>query len=232
MEDGQNMELGLVEMLTGMIQSTILADQQAADDYLEMIENYALEPGENGRQRLKMVDIEMTAQDGSKQVMSIPKISLLSLPSLRVAEAKFELEAELLVKTLTEKQIKLLGSKLPILRRQLGMVRKRADIVKAQQQKVIPEKKLVGRRQSLLNSRQAAQLQQPEQTEKRLPGMGLFIRNPIAKSDGQTSSTTTTTKEQTTNLKISIVLRPSVLPDGMRGLLQEAQSSIIVKDEQ
>ena len=232
MEDGQNMELGLVEMLTGMIQSTILADQQAADDYLEMIENYALEPGENGRQRLKMVDIEMTAQDGSKHVMSIPKISLLSLPSLRVAEAKFELEAELLVKTLTEKQIKLLGSKLPILRRQLGMVRKRAEIVKARQQKVIPEKKLVDRRQSLLNSRQAAQLQQPKQTEKRLPGMGLFIRNPIAKSDGQTSSTTTTTKEQTTNLKISIVLRPSVLPDGMRGLLQEAQSSIIVKDEQ
>ena len=69
-----------------------------------------------------------------------------------------------------------------------------------------------------------------KQAEDKITGTGLFLRNPIAKNTGQVSSTTTTTKEQTTNLKISIVLRPSVLPDGMRGLLQEAQSSIIVKD--
>ena len=227
MEDGQNMELGLVEMLTGMIQSTILADQQAADDYLEMIENYALEPGENGRQRLKMVDIEMTAQDGSKQVMSIPKISLLSLPSLRIAEAKFELEAELVAKTLTEKQIKRLGRKLPILSRQLGIFRKRAGTTKVPQ-RVVSEKKLAGRKISAI--RVGKEVLQMKQAEDKITGTGLFLRNPIAKNTGQVSSTTTTTKEQTTNLKISIVLRPSVLPDGMRGLLQEAQSSIIVKD--
>lgn len=229
MEDGQNMELGLVEMLTGMIQSTILADQQAADDYLEMIENYALEPGENGRQRLKMVDIEMTAQDGSKQVMSIPKISLLSLPSLRIAEAKFELEAELVAKTLTEKQIKRLGRKLPILSRQLGIIRKRAGITKVPQ-RVVSEKKLAGRKISAIRVGKDVLQQQMKQAEDKITGTGLFLRNPIAKNTGQVSSTTTTTKEQTTNLKISIVLRPSVLPDGMRGLLQEAQSSIIVKD--
>ena len=229
MEDGQNMELGLVEMLTGMIQSTILADQQAADDYLEMIENYALEPGENGRQRLKMVDIEMTAQDGSKQVMSIPKISLLSLPSLRIAEAKFELEAELVAKTLTEKQIKRLGRKLPILSRQLGIIRKRAGITKVPQ-RVALEKKLAGRKISAIRVGKEVLQQQMKQSEDKITGTGLFLRNPIAKNTGQVSSTTTTTKEQTTNLKISIVLRPSVLPDGMRGLLQEAQSSIIVKD--
>lgn len=229
MEDGQNMELGLVEMLTGMIQSTILADQQAADDYLEMIENYALEPGENGRQRLKMVDIEMTAQDGSKQVMSIPKISLLSLPSLRIAEAKFELEAELVAKTLTEKQIKLLGRKLPILSRQLGILRKRAGTTKVPQ-RVDLEKKLAGRKISAIRVGKEIMQQQMKQGEDKITGTGLFLRNPNAKPTGQVSSTTTTTKEQTTNLKISIVLRPSVLPDGMRGLLQEAQSSIIVKD--
>ena len=229
MEDGQNMELGLVEMLTGMIQSTILADQQAADDYLEMIENYALEPGENGRQRLKMVDIEMTAQDGSKQVMSIPKISLLSLPSLRIAEAKFELEAELVAKTLTEKQIKRLGRKLPILSRQLGILRKRAGTTKVPQ-RVVSEKKLAGRKISAIRVGKEVLQQQMKQSEDKITGTGLFLRNPIAKNTGQVSSTTTTTKEQTTNLKISIVLRPSVLPDGMRGLLQEAQSSIIVKD--
>lgn len=229
MEDGQNMELGLVEMLTGMIQSTILADQQAADDYLEMIENYALEPGENGRQRLKMVDIEMTAQDGSKQVMSIPKISLLSLPSLRIAEAKFELEAELVAKTLTEKQIKLLGRKLPILSRQLGILRKRAGTTKVPQ-RVVSEKKLAGRKISAIRVGKEIMQQQMKQGEDKITGTGLFLRNPNAKPTGQVSSTTTTTKEQTTNLKISIVLRPSVLPDGMRGLLQEAQSSIIVKD--
>lgn len=229
MEDGQNMELGLVEMLTGMIQSTILADQQAADDYLEMIENYALEPGENGRQRLKMVDIEMTAQDGSKQVMSIPKISLLSLPSLRIAEAKFELEAELVAKTLTEKQIKRLGRKLPILSRQLGIFRKRAGTTKVPQ-RVVSEKKLAGRKISAIRVGKEVLQQQMKQDEDKITGTGLFLRNPNAKPTGQVSSTTTTTKEQTTNLKISIVLRPSVLPDGMRGLLQEAQSSIIVKD--
>lgn len=229
MEDGQNMELGLVEMLTGMIQSTILADQQAADDYLEMIENYALEPGENGRQRLKMVDIEMTAQDGSKQVMSIPKISLLSLPSLRIAEAKFELEAELVAKTLTEKQIKRLGRKLPILSRQLGIFRKMAGTTKVPQ-RVVSEKNLAGRKIGAIRVGKEVLQQQMKQGEDKITGTGLFLRNPIAKATGQVSSTTTTTKEQTTNLKISIVLRPSVLPDGMRGLLQEAQSSIIVKD--
>ena len=37
---GDSMEMTLADMLTGMIQSTVAADQKAAEDYLKVLRNY------------------------------------------------------------------------------------------------------------------------------------------------------------------------------------------------
>ena len=93
--DGKAMDMNLADMLTAMIESTIAADQKAAEDYLEVLRTYALEPSEDrpGHEKLKMVDFEMTDNEGHRQIVSIPKLSLLPLPVLRVAEATFDIEA-------------------------------------------------------------------------------------------------------------------------------------------
>ena len=63
----------------GVYTSTIAADQKAAEDYLEVLRTYALEPADNrpGHEKLKMVDFEMTDSEGHRQIVSIPKLSLL-----------------------------------------------------------------------------------------------------------------------------------------------------------
>ena len=91
--DGKAMDMNLADMLTAMIESTIAADQKAAEDYLEVLRTYALEPSEDrpGHEKLKMVDFEMTDNEGHRQIVSIPKLSLLPLPVLRVAEDRYPL---------------------------------------------------------------------------------------------------------------------------------------------
>lgn len=78
-ESTYSMDMSLAEMLTAMIESTIAADQKAAEDYLRVLRTYALEPaaGPDGHEKLKMVDFEMTDADGQRQIVSIPKLSLL-----------------------------------------------------------------------------------------------------------------------------------------------------------
>lgn len=100
-ESTYSMDMSLAEMLTAMIESTIAADQKAAEDYLRVLRTYALEPadGPDGHEKLKMVDFEMTDADGQRQIVSIPKLSLLPLPVLRVAEATFDMEAQIEINT-------------------------------------------------------------------------------------------------------------------------------------
>lgn len=108
-ESAYSMDMSLAEMLTAMIESTIAADQKAAEDYLRVLRTYALEPadGPDGHEKLKMVDFEMTDADGQRQIVSIPKLSLLPLPVLRVAEATFDMEAQIEINTsVSEKEQK------------------------------------------------------------------------------------------------------------------------------
>ena len=75
-EFNDSTDMNLADMLSALIESTIAADQKAAEDYLDVLRTYALEPanGSNGHERLKMVDFEMTDSNGREQIVSIPNL--------------------------------------------------------------------------------------------------------------------------------------------------------------
>lgn len=198
---GDSMEMTLADMLTGMIQSTVAADQKAAEDYLKVLRNYALVPSKigDGHERLKMVDFEMTDSDGLQQIVSIPKLSLLPLPVLRVAEATFDIEAQVDIKTdVNEKERHLFLERYPVFRDQLRSV---------------PEAKMSATlEKEILRRRIIA------------PGVCVRLKRPVPTE----MSKARRLEQKMTNIKVHVKLEPVQLPDGMRGLLQATDSSIKV----
>lgn len=213
-EFNDSTDMNLADMLSALIESTIAADQKAAEDYLDVLRTYALEPanGSNGHERLKMVDFEMTDSNGREQIVSIPKLSLLPLPLLRVAEATFDIEAQIDISTATKQDVKEFEENYPI----YNQKKKTSidDLSKAGQEILLKKiKSLAGIRVRLSN----------QSTQKK--------RNPLLRS-GKTTTTETTSMQKMTNVKVHIKLEPVLLPDGMRGLLQATESTIKVVDKQ
>ena len=213
-EFNDSTDMNLADMLSALIESTIAADQKAAEDYLDVLRTYALEPanGSNGHERLKMVDYEMTDSNGREQIVSIPKLSLLPLPLLRVAEATFDIEAQIDISTATKQDVKEFEENYPI----YNQKKKTSidDLSKAGQEILLKKiKSLAGVRVRLSN----------QSTQKK--------RNPLLRS-GKTTTTETTSMQKMTNVKVHIKLEPVLLPDGMRGLLQATESTIKVVDKQ
>lgn len=207
-------DMNLADMLSALIESTIAADQKAAEDYLDVLRTYALEPanGSNGHERLKMVDFEMTDSNGREQIVSIPKLSLLPLPLLRVAEATFDIEAQIDISTATKQDVKEFEENYPI----YNQKKKTSidDLSKAEQEILLKKiKSLAGIRVRLSN----------QSTQKK--------RNPLLRS-GKTTTKETTSMQKMTNVKVHIKLEPVLLPDGMRGLLQATENTIKVVDKQ
>lgn len=207
-------DMNLADMLSALIESTIAADQKAAEDYLDVLRTYALEPanGSNGHERLKMVDFEMTDSNGREQIVSIPKLSLLPLPLLRVAEATFDIEAQIDISTATKQDVKEFEENYPI----YNQKKKTSidDLSKAGQEILLKKiKSLAGVRVRLSN----------QSTQKK--------RNPLLRS-GKTTTKETTSMQKMTNVKVHIKLEPVLLPDGMRGLLQATENTIKVVDKQ
>ena len=102
----QGMGLGLTDMIAGMVQATVDADQAVTDDYMETFKEYAFEKDPNGgNDRLQMVDFEMVDNEGVRRLISIPKLSLLPLPVLHVSEATFDIDAKI-VATASEQTVK------------------------------------------------------------------------------------------------------------------------------
>lgn len=225
-EFNDSTDMNLADMLSALIESTIAADQKAAEDYLDVLRTYALEPanGSNGHERLKMVDFEMTDSNGREQIVSIPKLSLLPLPLLRVAEATFDIEAQIDISTATKQDVKEFEENYPI----YNQKKKTSidDLSKEEQEILLKKiKSLAGIRVRLGNQR----TQSNQRTQKK--------RNPLLRSGKSTSDTKTTTNETTsmqkmTNVKVHIKLEPVLLPDGMRGLLQATENTIKVVDKQ
>ena len=92
----QGMGLGLTDMIAGMVQATVDADQAVTDDYMETFKEYAFEKDPNGgNDRLQMVDFEMVDNEGVRRLVRIPKLSLLPLPVLHVSEATFDIDAKI-----------------------------------------------------------------------------------------------------------------------------------------
>lgn len=213
-EFNDSTDMNLADMLSALIESTIAADQKAAEDYLDVLRTYALEPanGSNGHERLKMVDFEMTDSNGREQIVSIPKLSLLPLPLLRVAEATFDIEAQIDISTATKQDVKEFEENYPI----YNQKKKTSidDLSKAGQEILLKKiKSLAGVRVRLSN----------QSTQKK--------RNPLLRS-GKTTTNETTSMQKMTNVKVHIKLEPVLLPDGMRGLLQATESTIKVVDKQ
>lgn len=213
-EFNDSTEMNLADMLSALIESTIAADQKAAEDYLDVLRTYALEPanGSNGHERLKMVDFEMTDSNGREQIVSIPKLSLLPLPLLRVAEATFDIEAQIDISTATKQDVKEFEENYPI----YNQKKKTSidDLSKAGQEILLKKiKSLAGVRVRLSN----------QSTQKK--------RNPLLRS-GKTTTKETTSMQKMTNVKVHIKLEPVLLPDGMRGLLQATENTIKVVDKQ
>lgn len=207
-------DMNLADMLSALIESTIAADQKAAEDYLDVLRTYALEPanGSNGHERLKMVDFEMTDSNGREQIVSIPKLSLLPLPLLRVAEATFDIEAQIDISTATKQDVKEFEENYPI----YNQKKKTSidDLSKAEQEILLKKiKSLAGIRVRLSN----------QSTQKK--------RKPLLRS-GKTTTKESTSMQKMTNVKVHIKLEPVLLPDGMRGLLQATENTIKVVDKQ
>lgn len=213
-EFNDSTDMNLADMLSALIESTIAADQKAAEDYLDVLRTYALEPanGSNGHERLKMVDFEMTDSNGREQIVSIPKLSLLPLPLLRVAEATFDIEAQIDISTATKQDVKEFEENYPI----YNQKKKTSidDLSKEEQEILLKKiKSLAGIRVRLGN--QSTRIK----------------RNPLLRS-GKTTTKETTSMQKMTNVKVHIKLEPVLLPDGMRGLLQATENTIKVVDKQ
>lgn len=159
-----------------------------------------------------MVDFEMTDSNGREQIVSIPKLSLLPLPLLRVAEATFDIEAQIDISTATKQDVKEFEENYPI----YNQKKKTSidDLSKGEQEILLKKiKSLAGVRVRLSNQR----------TPKR--------GNPLLRS-GKTTTSETTSMQKMTNVKVHIKLEPVLLPDGMRGLLQATENTIKVVDKQ
>ena len=219
-EFNDSTEMNLADMLSALIESTIAADQKAAEDYLDVLRTYALEPanGSNGHERLKMVDFEMTDSNGREQIVSIPKLSLLPLPLLRVAEATFDIEAQIDISTATKQDVKEFEENYPIYNQKK---KTSIDDLNKEEQEILLRKikSLAGIRVRLGNQR----TQSNQRTQKK--------RNPLLRS-GKTTTKESTSMQKMTNVKVHIKLEPVLLPDGMRGLLQATDNTIKEVDKQ
>lgn len=191
---------GLSNLISTLIHDVIDADLQAADDFMEIIEQQAVEEYEDEnhvlRKRLKTVDYELVNEEGKVQVVTIPYISLLALPSLRISEATFELDAQMKVTTNTVREEK---ANLDV------------KLQRARARKNVAYERMLNTKRNSLNTLKDDDL---------LPTFAF-----------SSSTNTSTASDQFTNVKVSIKLAPTVLPNGVRGLLQYAGSNIRESEE-
>ena len=256
----QEMQMSLTDMIAGMIQAVIDADQAVTDDYLEAFTRYAFEKTDKGEQ-LQMVHFEMVDSDGTRQLVSIPKLSLLPLPVLHVQEATFDFEAQMSIRESTEevkekteeekeetttthvltrpssntsssssrppdrvrvsKEVARRGVK----RRDIGASSTTASTSSgtdstssstASARGGIRRRTVDARTIRKLSNRIVVRFTRPSSTSTASSA-------PVA--GAPTAGPTTTDTEQNINLKVHIKLEPSVLPNSMRGLLQETDRS-------
>ena len=269
----QEMQMSLTDMIAGMIQAVIDADQAVTDDYLEAFTRYAFEKTDKGEQ-LQMVHFEMVDSDGTRQLVSIPKLSLLPLPVLHVQEATFDFEAQMSIRESTE-EIKekteeekeetttTQGFTRPSNTTSSGSTFTRPSNTTSSSSSRPPDRvrvsKEVARRgvkrrdigassstastssgtdstsSSTASAREGFRRRTVDARTIRQLSNRIVVRFTRPSSTSTASSApvagaptagpTTTDTEQNINLKVHIKLEPSVLPNGMRGLLQETDRS-------
>lgn len=239
----QEMQMSLTDMIAGMIQAVIDADQAVTDDYLEAFTRYAFEKTDKGEQ-LQMVHFEMVDSDGTRQLVSIPKLSLLPLPVLHVQEATFDFEAQMSIRESTEEiKEKTEEEKKETTTTQVftrpssntssgssstftrpSTTTSSSSSRPPDRVRVAKESARGGIRRRTVDARTIRKLSNQIVVRFAKPSSTSTASSaPVA--GAPTAGPTTTDTEQNINLKVHIKLEPSVLPNGMRGLLQETDRS-------
>ena len=194
----QEMGMSLTDLIAGMIQATVDADQAVTDDYMQTFKEYAFEKDPNGgNDRLQMVDFEMVDNEGVRRLVSIPKLSLLPLPVLHVSEATFDIDAKI---TATAKE---------------ETVEDKPDTVQA-----TPVRGRKDATDALLGRTKAKTLDASNFRLVVQSGMDTKL------SKFRSTHTTGGQAQQAINARIHIELRPSTLPSGMRGALKVADATV------
>lgn len=86
---------GINDILKQVIGSTIEAENDAADKYLQNLERYAWGKSANTDNKMvEMVEFSVQNESGHPQRVTIPKIVLMPIPMLHIKEATFEMEVE------------------------------------------------------------------------------------------------------------------------------------------
>ena len=192
----EGMGLGLTDLIAGMIQATVDADQAVTDDYMQTFREYAFEKDpKGGNDRLQMVDFEMVDNEGVRRLVSIPKLSLLPLPVLHVSEATFDIDAKIKATAKEETETEALDD---------------AAAVSARKDN---QRRVAGASGRLLSAAQYRVVFESE-LNKKLPK----TKSGKTKSGGESQSII--------NAKIHIELRPTTLSGGMRDALQVVDSSV------
>ncbi len=200
------------ELIASLIQETIDADQAVTADYLQEIKAYAFDDPDSAHPKLKTVSFEMTDEEGRRQQVTIPVLSLLPLPVLHISEATFDIDTQV---TYVEQVFK---SKEDILNelkyRSGGRNISKEDISK----------------NLLKKSRSHRLIQETEDGNFKI--CSVLVR-PTNTTTGISAAPTAESNEnddestrQTFNARIHVKLEQSVLPSGMRGLLQETDRTI------
>jgi len=204
----QEISLLMSELIAGLIQETIDADQAVTADYLQEIKAYAFDDPDGAHPKLKTVSFEMTDDEGRRRQVTVPVLSLLPLPVLHISEATFDIDTQVTyVEEIFEKD------KLP----QSIKLRKPSTgkMIRQNFKDRITEtpdgKFKITKFKLLAPAGTASTPSDPTSGASQAPSAGPNNDNTI---------------QQTFNAKIHVKLEQSVLPSGMRGLLQETDRSI------
>lgn len=205
----QEVTIFMSELIARLIQETIDADQAVTADYLEEIKAYAFDNPESEHPKLKTVSFEMTDDEGRRQEVTIPVLSLLPLPVLHISEATFDIDTQLTFverTSPTSTQDLLQGRKIRSAKGLTDAVSesKKVDISNITQN-------LISRYEIIATA--------PGTSSSKKP----LIKNPENNSSDEQSQT------HSFYAKIHVKLEQSVLPSGMRGLLQETDRNITTK---
>lgn len=217
----REVSLLMSDLIAKLIQETVDADQAVTTDYLQEIKDYAFDDPDSEHPKLKTVNFEMTDDQGRRQQVTIPVLSLLPLPVLHISEATFDIDTQVTyVEEIVDPDKALEKLKLRAIKKQPNF------------SKLPPDKEKV------ILERLKGQVALTEDGKARIgrivlaaPGTAKTVPNDPTAGASQAPSAgpaadDSNTVRQTFNARIHVKLEQSVLPSGMRGLLQETDRTI------
>lgn len=222
-EQKKEVMVDMSELITMLIQETIDADQAVTRDYLNEIQDYAFETKDRNHPQLKTISFEMTDDEGQRQRVTVPLLSLLPLPVLHISEATFDLETQIsIVEENTTAED--------------GNNQVTDEIKPVPESNYLPDNKLV-QEEPIGNKVEYAQFAGvlSERLKKRKDVATLRVKARLPKAevenlkpstDGTVQQEGESPKPQLFNAKIHVKLVQTPLPSGMMGMLQESDRSI------